>query len=63
MATIEKLKVSAYSWDSSKDPNGGFRWLENLSSMVGTTQYGEEIESFLDMKLERNVAKPATVPT
>ena len=63
MASLERLKVTGLPWDSEKDPNGGIRWMDTISSVVSSIKHGDELEEFLDEKLGRNVAKTTTVPS
>lgn len=60
---MEKLKISAATWDSDRDPNGGKKWIQNMGSLVRATKHGLPLEEFLDRKLGRDVHKPATVPS
>ena len=63
MTTLEKFRLTAVTWDSDKDPNGYTRWIGIIGSLVRSTQHGNELEDFLDAKLQRSKAKATTIPS
>jgi hypothetical protein len=63
MAQLEKLKLTASTWDSDKDPNGFFTWLETFSSLVQTTEGGRPLEEFIAHKTGREMSAQASVPS
>ena len=63
MASLEKFRLTAITWDTDKDPNGYSKWIETIGSLVRSTAHGHELEDFLDHKLERKVYKASTVPS
>ena len=63
MATLEKFRLSAVTWNSDTDPDGFLKWIGTMSNLVRSTQHGEDLEIFIDEKLGRNTFKPSTIPT
>ena len=63
MASMEKFKLSALTWDSDKNPAGFNKWMMHFSSLVRATEHGPELEDFLDAKLDRKRSRHATVPS
>ena len=63
MASMEKFKLSALTWDSDKNPAGFNKWMMHFSSLVRATEHGPELEDFLDAKLDRRRSRHATVPS
>ena len=59
MATLEKFKLSALSYDYDKEPKGFFIWLESMGGFVRSTDGGADLEDMLDSKLHRkpNIGK------
>ena len=53
MAQLDRFKLSALSWDSDKDPKGFYLWIENMASLVRSTDHGPPLEDMLDSKLGR----------
>ena len=53
MVSLEKFKLSLVSWDSDKDPGGYPKWVKQWYSVVRSTKWGSQLESFLDRKLKR----------
>ena len=53
MATMEKLKLSAITWDSNKDKYGLIQFMEAMSELVRQLAHGEWLENLLDFKLKR----------
>ena len=45
MAQLDKLKITALTWDSDKDPTGFYLWMENMSSLVRATAHGAPLET------------------
>ena len=59
------MKLSSYSWDSSKIGAGGQDWTEfmmEFSTMVRTIPGGNELETFLDEKLGRPRPQDTSTP-
>ena len=63
MAQLDKFKLSALSWDSDKDPAGFYLWIENMASLVRSTDHGPPLEDMLDSKLGRAKVQSTTVPS
>ena len=63
MVSLEKFKLSLVSWDSDKDPGGYPKWVKQWSSVVRSTKWGSQLESFLDRKLKRKFSTKATIPS
>ena len=63
MASIDKFKLNAVTWDSDKDPNGFSKFMDTISSMVRATEHGPPLEDFLDRKLSRHKSRHVTVPS
>jgi hypothetical protein len=63
MTTLEKFRLNSVVWDSDKDPNGFHKWIGIMGSLVRATAGGAALEEFLDAKLGRVLARPATVPS
>ena len=62
MASLDKYKITAVTWDSDKDPNGFSRWLDTFSAVVRATHHGALLEDFLDRKLDRQHARSSMIP-
>jgi hypothetical protein len=63
MASLDKFKLSLVTWDSDKDQFGFQDWMDQMSSIVRSTPYGDELEGFLDHKLDRVEIRRATIPS
>ena len=63
MATLEKFKLSALSYDYDKEPKGFFIWLESMGGFVRSTEGGAELEDMLDSKLHRKPNLGAMIPS
>jgi len=63
MATLEKFKLSALSFDYDKDPKGMFIWLESFGGFVASTEGGPDLEDMLDSKLHRQKAADGAIPS
>ena len=63
MATLEKFKLTAQTWDSGKNPEGFTKWMQNVSSMVRTLKHGLPLEKFLDRILRRTMYTGVTTPS
>lgn len=63
MAQLDKFKLSALTWESDKDPKGFYLWVENMSSLVRSTEHGAPLEDMLDSKLGRPKVSVANVPS
>ena len=63
MVSLDKFKLSLVSWDSDKDPGGYPKWVKQWSSVVRSTKWGSQLESFLDRKLKRKFSTKATIPS
>ena len=63
MATLEKFKLSALSYDYDKEPKGFFIWLESMGGFVRSTERGAELEDMLDSKLHRKPNLGAMIPS
>ena len=51
MADLEKYKFSSLYWESDKNEEAFFVYLENFGSMVRYTASGYHLEDMLDSKL------------
>ena len=63
MASLKDIKLASYIWDSDKSPHGFAKFMDNWSSIVSSVQGGDELERFLDGKLERARSSKALVPS
>ena len=63
MVSLEKFKLSLVSWDSDKDPGGYPKWVKQWSSVVRSTKWGSQLESFLDRKLKRKFSTKSIIPS
>ncbi len=63
MVSLEKFKLSLVSWDSDKDPCGYPKWVKQWSSVVRSTKWGSQLESFLDRKLKRKFSTKSIIPS
>ena len=63
MVSLEKFKLSLVSWDSDKDPGGYPKWVKQWSSVVRSTKWGSQLESFLDRKLKRKFSTKSVIPS
>jgi hypothetical protein len=63
MASLEKFKLNAASWDTDKDPGGFPEFYYSMSSTVRGLKYGDEVEDYLDAKTGRVKLKSATTPS
>ena len=63
MASFEKFKLTAVTWESDKNPNGFLEWIESISSVVRTTPFGAQLEQFIDELTGRNEYRTVTVPS
>lgn len=63
MTTLDKLRVTAQTWDSDKDVHLFHTWIRSFGSMVRILKHGEELENFLDAKLDRSRPKEMTTPS
>ena len=62
MATLDKFKVSLLSWDSTKNKDSFYGWVDEMISTVRTLEHGESLMDWLDIKLRRNLAPKASIP-
>ena len=63
MVSLDKFKLSLVSWDSDKDPGGYPKWVKQWSSVVRSTKWGSQLESFLDRKLKRKFSTKSIMPS
>lgn len=63
MAQLDKLKLTMYTWDSTKEPHGFYIWLENFGCLVRATEHGGALEDMLDSKLRRVKVSRHNVPS
>ena len=63
MVSLEKFKLSLVSWDSDKDPGGYPKLVKQWFTVVRSTKWGSQLESFLDRKLKRKFSTKATIPS
>ena len=63
MASLDKFKLSAVTWDSDKEPKNFHLWLENIGSLVRATEHGDLLEDMLDSKLGRVKTAATSVPS
>ena len=60
---MEKLKISAVSWDGDKEPRNFYLWVEHMDSMVRSTLHGPPLVDMLDSKLKRIRTSAHSVPS
>ena len=48
-------KIQTVTWDSDKNPDGFHEWSVTIASIVQTMPGGRSLETFLDLKLQRNI--------
>lgn len=63
MATLEKFKLSALTYDYDKDPKGFFIWIESMGGFVRSTEGGPDLEDMLDSKLHRKPDVGKMIPS
>ena len=63
MASLKDIKLASYVWDADKNPSGFSKFVDQWSSIVRAIHGGDELESFLDRKLERSRASNALIPS
>lgn len=65
MAQLDKFKLSQLFWDSDdpKTKDDGHLHIENFGSLVRSTEHGNDLESMLDSKLERQPFLSQAVPS
>ena len=63
MTSLEKIRLSAQTWDSDKNPNGFPKFCQDLSALVRCLKYGPPLEEFLDETLDRNSFQQVTTPS
>ena len=63
MASLEKIKLTAQTWDSDKDIDSFHSWLDTFRSLVSSTDGGQPIEDFITYKTGLEVFETNNVPT
>ena len=63
MASLDRFKITAVTWDSDRDPSKYNSWIDTFSSLVRSTEHGPPLEDFLDHKLNRCTSQPMAVPS
>ena len=63
MTSLEKIRLSAQTWDSDKDPTGFPKFCQDLSALVRCLKHGPPLEEFLDETLDRNNFQQVTTPS
>ena len=63
MAQLEKIKLTAQTWDSDKDIAGFQTWLDTFSALLRSTTHGAALEDFICYKTGREVFTSSNVPS
>ena len=63
MASLDRYKLSSEQWDSDKDPEGFPSFMYTMSAMVRAIAHGNELENFIDRKLDRARGQSVTIPS
>jgi hypothetical protein len=63
MAALEKLKISAVSWNGDTEPRNFYMWCEHMDSMVRSTRGGIPLIELLDSKLKRERSAVVATPS
>jgi hypothetical protein len=62
MASLDRFKLSSVQWDSDKEPGGFIDFMFVFASMVRALDYGNALEDWLDVKLDRSKHQHVTTP-
>ena len=63
MASLDKYKLTQNTWDSDKDPNKFWEFMYLMAATVRAIAYGEWLENYLDVKLDRGTSHQVTTPS
>ncbi|RPG35949.1 MAG: hypothetical protein CBB72_005020, partial [Muricauda sp. TMED12] len=62
MASIDRVKVTVPTFDSSKSPKEFRKWMKVVSGLVRSCKGGNELEDYLEEKLGRTLKAKPVVP-
>ena len=58
---IDKIKLKFEPWHCDKEPYGFVNFMESASAVIRSAKHGNELEDYLDVKLDRGTFQPMMV--
>ena len=58
---IDKIKLKFEPWHCDKNPHDFVTFMESMSAVIRSVKHGNELEDYLDVKLERGTYQPMMI--